>query len=107
MYDEITKLFLTNFHKVARIGATAAGGGHRLAGTAQDEQTRDWVTRFAGYRKWPVQIDQIGKMFATVQRTDAPDARAILVGSHRDSQPFGGRFDGAYGVVAALHAAEA
>src|SRR5690625_3037182 len=107
MYDEITKLFLTNFHKVARIGATAAGGVHRQAATAQDQQTRDWFTNFAAERKWPVQIDQIGNMFATVQLTDAPDARAILVGSHLDSQPFGGRFDGAYGVVAALHAAEA
>lgn len=101
MYDEITKLFLTNFHKVARIGATAAGGVHRQAATAQDQQTRDWFTNFAAERKWPVQIDQIGNMFATVQLTDAPDARAILVGSHLDSQPFGGRFDGAYGVVAA------
>lgn len=107
MYDDITELFLTNFHKVAQIGATAAGGVHRQAATEQDQQTRDWFANFAAARKWPVQVDQIGNMFATVQLTDAPDAKAVLVGSHLDSQPFGGRFDGAYGVVAALHAAQA
>src|SRR5699024_5510880 len=77
------------------------------AATVEDQQTRDWFANLAAERKWPVQVDQIGNMFATVQLTDAPDARSILVGSHLDSQPFGGRFDGAYGVVAALHAAQA
>src|SRR5699024_12200477 len=89
MYDDITELFLTNFHKVARIGATAAGGVHRQAATVEDQQTRDWFANLAAERKWPVQVDQIGNMFATVQLTDAPDARSILVGSHLDSQPFG------------------
>lgn len=106
MQHDIVARFLTNFHEVAEIGAIVAGGVHRQAATSEDQQTRDWFKNFAVTRKWPVEIDHIGNMFAFVKLVDDPDAEAILVGSHLDSQPYGGRFDGAYGVIAALHAAE-
>jgi N-carbamoyl-L-amino-acid hydrolase len=96
--------FLTDFHHVAAIGATPAGGVDRQAATAEDKQTRDWFAAFAADRGWPVRVDTIGNMFALIEWT--PGADFVLVGSHLDSQPLGGRFDGAYGVIAALHAAD-
>lgn len=107
MYDDIVELFVKNFHEVAEIGATPAGGVHRQAATAEDQQTRDWFARFAAERDWPVTVDHIGNMFARVNLVNDPGAQAVLVGSHLDSQPYGGRFDGAYGVIAGLHAAAA
>lgn len=96
--------FLSDFHHVATIGATPAGGVDRQAATPEDRRTRDWFAAFARARGWEVRVDGIGNMFALVEL--APSAPYVLVGSHLDSQPLGGRFDGAYGVIAALHAAE-
>ena len=101
--------FLTAFHEVAKIGATDAGGVERQAATPEDKQTRDWFVAFARDRGWTTGVDGIGNLFARVPLASAnggEDARVIMAGSHLDSQPKGGRFDGAYGVLAALHAAE-
>lgn len=106
MQDELIERFLTNFHEVSEIGATAAGGVHRQAATPEDQETRNWFASFAAARGWPIECDHIGNMFAFVQLIDDAEAEVVLVGSHLDSQPYGGRFDGAYGVIAALHAAE-
>lgn len=96
--------FLADFHEVATIGATDAGGVHRQAASEQDRRTRDWFVAFAHQHGWRTGTDEIGNLFAVVPLTDE-DAPVILAGSHLDSQPYGGRFDGAYGVIAALHAA--
>jgi len=96
--------FLTDFHHVATIGATPARGVDRQAATDADRQTRDWFAGFVSARGWDLRVDGIGNMFALLEFT--PGAPYILIGSHLDSQPLGGRFDGAYGVIAALHAAE-
>ncbi|MGB9036488.1 MAG: M20 family metallo-hydrolase [Paeniglutamicibacter sp.] len=96
--------FLTDFHHVAGIGATENNGVERQAATAADKATRDWFAAFAGERNWEVRVDGIGNMFALIELV--PGAPYILLGSHLDSQPLGGRFDGAYGVLAGLHAAE-
>jgi beta-ureidopropionase / N-carbamoyl-L-amino-acid hydrolase len=96
--------FMTSWRQVEQIGATAAGGVHRQAGTEADRQVRDWFRGFAGRHGWRTVVDDIGNLYALVDFT--PDAPYILAGSHLDSQPRAGRFDGAYGVVAALHAAE-
>lgn len=87
-------------------GATQAGGVHRPACTPADGQARDWLRALwqaAGLR---VLIDPIGNMFGVLDWA-GPDAPAVMTGSHLDSQPNGGRFDGAYGVVAACAATEA
>lgn len=105
MNNDIVDLFLKNFHEVAKIGATPAGGVHRQAATTQDKQTRDWFKEFATKQGWTVTVDHIGNMFALVKLVEDPLAQAVMVGSHLDSQPFGGRFDGAYGVIGGLHAA--
>ncbi|PRI12388.1 M20 family metallo-hydrolase [Leucobacter massiliensis] len=96
--------FLTDFHEVARIGATENGGVDRQAATEEDRRTREWFREFAQRRGWEVRVDGIGNQFALVEFT--PGAPHILLGSHLDSQPLGGRFDGAYGVIAGLHAAD-
>lgn len=96
--------FLNDFHHVATFGATDNNGVDRQAATPEDKLSRDWFAAFAAQRGWQTRVDTIGNMFALVELT--PDAPYVLVGSHLDSQPLGGRFDGAYGVIAALHAAD-
>ncbi|MGF9660513.1 M20 family metallo-hydrolase [Arthrobacter crystallopoietes] len=95
--------FLQDFHHVATIGATPNNGVDRQAATEEDRRTRDWFAGFAAERGWEVRVDGIGNMFALLEFR--PGAKFVLVGSHLDSQPLGGRFDGAYGVIAGLHAA--
>ena len=95
--------FLTDFHFVATIGATDNNGVDRQALTQEDKQTRDWVRGWATDKGFDVRVDAIGNMFACLEFV--PDAPYVLIGSHLDSQPLGGRFDGAYGVIAALFAA--
>lgn len=96
--------FLKDFHQVATIGATENNGVDRQAATSEDKMTRDWFALFARNAGWELKVDSIGNMFALIElRAGAP---YILLGSHLDSQPLGGRFDGAYGVIAGLHAAK-
>lgn len=96
--------FLESWGEVEKIGATQHHGVERQAATEQDRQTRDWFCHFAERHGWPTRVDGIGNLFALVDLN--PGAPYIFVGSHLDSQPRGGRFDGAYGVMAGLHAAE-
>lgn len=95
--------FLTDFHHVATIGATDNDGVDRQALTPEDKQTRDWMRAWAEDKGFEVRVDAIGNMFACLEFV--PDAPFVLIGSHLDSQPLGGRFDGAYGVISALFAA--
>lgn len=87
--------------EMAEIGATPEGGCRRLALTDEDRAALDllaeWV-RGAGYRTTQ---DRVGNFFAERPGAD-PERPAVLVGSHLDTQPSGGRFDGAYGTLAAL-----
>lgn len=86
---------------LAQIGATPRGGVRRLALTDDDRRGRDEFARWCRDAGMTVSVDEIGNLFA---RRDGADAHAapVLVGSHLDTQPEGGRFDGAYGVLAAL-----
>ena len=86
---------------LARIGATAKGGVRRLALTDEDRQGRDQFVRWAEAASLEVSIDAIGNIFARRAGTDA-HAAPVIMGSHLDSQPSGGKFDGAYGVMAGL-----
>ncbi|MCD1287757.1 MULTISPECIES: M20 family metallo-hydrolase [unclassified Brevibacterium] len=104
--------FLADFHHVASIGATDNNGVDRQALTPEDKATRDWMRDWAARNGFDLRIDAIGNMFACLQlvpessdTTGTPTAPYVLIGSHLDSQPLGGRFDGAYGVIAALFAA--
>lgn len=99
-----TEAFLADFHHVATIGATSNHGVDRQAATAEHRRTRDWFRAFASDRGWETRVDGIGNLFALL--TWRPGGKYVIIGSHLDSQPLGGRFDGAYGVIAALHAAD-
>ncbi|WP_049926480.1 Zn-dependent hydrolase [Halopiger goleimassiliensis] len=85
----------------AEIGTTADGGLDRQALTDADRDARDWFRDRLEEAGLEVRIDAIGNVFGRREGTD-PDAAPILVGSHLDSQPNGGIYDGALGVVAAL-----
>ncbi|WP_025134115.1 M20 family metallo-hydrolase [Leucobacter sp. PH1c] len=102
--DAQATAFLRDFHEVAAIGATPNHGVDRQAATAEDRETREWFRAFAERRGWEVRVDGIGNQFALIELV--PGAPYALLGSHLDSQPLGGRFDGAYGVIAGLHAAD-
>lgn len=96
--------FLIDFHHVAEFGATDRNGVDRQAATAEDKLSRDWFAEFTRTHGWELRVDSIGNMFALIEMN--PGAPYVLLGSHLDSQPLGGRFDGAYGVIAGLHAAK-
>ncbi len=86
---------------LACIGATPKGGVKRLALTDLDQQGRDLVSSWGRKAGMAVTIDQIGNIF--MRRSGRNPALAPIVsGSHIDTQPTGGRFDGNYGVLAAL-----
>ncbi|MFT4103722.1 MAG: Zn-dependent hydrolase, partial [Burkholderiaceae bacterium] len=81
--------------ELARIGATAKGGVCRLALTDLDRQGRDLVVRWAREAGLTVTIDRIGNGF--LRRAGRDDALPpIVTGSHIDTQPTGGKFDGNY-----------
>jgi beta-ureidopropionase / N-carbamoyl-L-amino-acid hydrolase len=88
-------------HQLAEIGATEAGGVARVALTDVDKAGRDqfveWVTELG----CSVHLDRMGNLFARREGTD-PDRDPVVIGSHLDSQPTGGKFDGAYGVMVGL-----
>lgn len=89
-----------------RIGATPAGGAHRMALTAEDIASHRLIADWALARGWEISLDAIGNMFATRAGTN-PALHPVAAGSHTDSQPMAGRFDGMQGVLAALEAMEA
>ena len=86
---------------MARIGATDKGGVRRLALTDDDARARDLFSQWCRDAGMTVSVDEIGNLFARRQGTQE-NASPVLVGSHLDTQPEGGRFDGVYGVLAAL-----
>ena len=87
--------------ELARIGATPKGGVRRLALSDEDRRGRDCFVGWCREAAMTVEVDAIGNIFARRAGTD-PDLLPVAIGSHLDSQPSGGKFDGAYGVMAGL-----
>lgn len=87
----------------AQIGATAKGGICRLTLTDLDRQVRDWLKEQCQALGFTVTVDEVGNMFARRPGKN-PDLPPIAMGSHLDTQPTGGKFDGPLGVLAALEA---
>ncbi len=104
--DIDTNAFHALMAEVSTFGATAAGGVHRLACSAEDGVARDWLRGVFAELGLRVVVDPIGNLFGVLDWAGA-DAPTVMTGSHLDSQPNGGRFDGAYGVVAACAAVAA
>lgn len=94
--------FLADFAAMSRFGATAGGGVDRQAATPEDGQVRAWFTALLRRNGFEVRLDEIGNLYGLVEFT--PGAPYVLFGSHLDSQPLAGRYDGAYGVLTAAYA---
>lgn len=86
---------------MATIGATAKGGVRRLTLTEVDKAGRQHFTEWCEALGLTVRVDAIGNMFARREGRDS-SRLPVLMGSHLDSQPSGGKFDGALGVIAGL-----
>jgi len=85
---------------LGRIGATAKGGLTRVALTDEDKRGRDWLVarmKDAGLR---VSVDQMGNIFG--ERPGEPGLPPVMMGSHADSVPTGGKYDGQLGVLCGL-----
>lgn len=91
--------------RFAQIGATAKGGVNRQALTGLDRQARQLLTELALQRGFKVFQDPIANLFIRREGRN-PDLSPLLIGSHLDSQPAGGRFDGALGTLAAFEVLE-
>ncbi len=87
--------------ELAQIGATEKGGVCRLAADDLDGAARRLFIGWCEEAGCAVRIDQIGNIFARRPGRN-PDLAPVMAGSHLDTQPTGGKFDGAYGVMAGL-----
>ncbi len=87
--------------EMAKIGATPAGGVNRLTLTDLDRQSRDLFIAWCKDAGCSIKVDRMGSIFA--RRAGSDDSLPpVMLGSHLDTQPTGGKFDGALGVMAAL-----
>src|SRR5882672_1935942 len=91
---------------MAKLGGTPKGGVNRQALSPEDAAARNLLAAWAKARGFAVFTDAIGNLFVRREGSD-PKALPVMSGSHMDSQPTGGRFDGMYGVLAAFEALEA
>ena len=87
----------------AAFGATPKGGIKRLTVSDEDKRVRDWFKAECEKLGCTVEVDEVGNMFAT-RPGRRQDMAPIAMGSHLDTQPTGGKFDGVLGVLGALEA---
>jgi N-carbamoyl-L-amino-acid hydrolase len=91
---------------MAEVGATPEGGSRRLALTDEDRAGRELFASWARDAGLDLRADRAGNLFARREGHELGQA-AVMTGSHLDTQPDGGRFDGVFGVLAALEAVRA
>lgn len=97
---------LARIDAFAAIGATPAGGVNRQALSVEDRKARSLLAQLAQARGFRIYQDPLANLF--IRRAGlADDLPPFLIGSHLDSQPTGGRFDGALGTLAAFEVLEA
>ena len=87
--------------EMAKIGPGVAGGNNRQTLTDEDAEGRALFQKWCEEAGCSMGLDQMGNMFARREGTD-PDALPVYVGSHLDTQPTGGKYDGVLGVLAGL-----
>lgn len=90
-----------SIHAIAEIGPGVAGGSNRQTVTDEDNEGRKLFQQWCEDADLSMGVDQMGTMFMRREGTD-PDALPVYVGSHLDTQPTGGRYDGVLGVLAGL-----
>ena len=86
---------------LAQLGATPKGGVNRQAMTELDRQARDLFIDWCRAEGCTIRIDAIGNIFAR-RPGQSPESPAVMTGSHIDTQPTGGKYDGCFGVLAGL-----
>ena len=87
--------------EMARIGPGVAGGNNRQTVTDEDAEGRTLFQKWCAAAGCSMGLDTMGNMFARREGTD-PDALPVYVGSHLDTQPTGGKYDGVLGVLGGL-----
>lgn len=100
MHINLSRLKST-FETSSKIGATKNNGLNRLALTQEDKEMRDVFVDWLKNENLNVKIDDVGNIYGRREGKDE-DAGSIMIGSHLDTQPMGGRFDGIIGVLAGL-----
>jgi len=90
-----------SIHELAEIGPGVAGGSNRQTLTDDDKKGRELFKRWCEGAGLSMGLDQMGTMFARREGTD-PSLDPVFVGSHLDTQPTGGRYDGVLGVLSGL-----
>jgi len=95
-----TRLWGT-IHETAKFGATPKGGVRRLTLGPEDRQVRDWFREACEKAGLEVRVDALGSMFGLRKGRDMSKP-PVGLGSHLDTQPTGGKFDGVLGTLAAL-----
>lgn len=90
-------------NRINSIAVTAESGMMRLALTDADKEARDLIVSWLEEAGMEVKIDDMGSVYGILKGTN-PDAKPICVGSHADTQPNGGKYDGLFGVMAGLEA---
>ncbi len=95
---------LKRLDQFAAIGATPGGGVNRPALSVLDREARRMLSELAFARGFRVEQDEMANLF--IRREGTADVPPFVIGSHLDSQPTGGRFDGALGVLAAFEVLE-
>jgi N-carbamoyl-L-amino-acid hydrolase len=105
--DAAASGFRLLFDRFATCGATRKGGVDRQCATPADGAARDMFAAALAAAGAEVRLDAVGNQFGTFQLAEGDGAPLVMMGSHLDSQPLGGRFDGALGVAAAVGVGEA
>lgn len=93
--------FRETFDTYSGIGATENGGLHRLSLSDADQAARDLLVDHMADLDLTIRVDELGNIYGRRPGRN-PDAAPVLIGSHLDSQPYGGRYDGQLGVLTAL-----
>lgn len=92
--------------ELAQIGVTSGGGVNRQALSDEDSEARKLFLSWCSHRGYAAEIDPIGNLF--IRRPGLrPDLAPVMTGSHLDTQPTGGNYDGIYGVLSGLEVLEA
>ena len=98
------KRFERNFNAISEFGALKGGGLTRLAFSKEDLEARKFLINLIEKNGFKLKIDNVGNIFAIYDNGCEADAKPVCVGSHIDSVPNGGFYDGTLGVMAGLEA---
>ncbi|WP_158335538.1 M20 family metallo-hydrolase [Campylobacter concisus] len=98
------KRFETNFNTISEFGALKGGGLTRLAFSKEDLEAREFLINLIEKNGFKLKIDNVGNIYAIYDEGCEADAKPVCVGSHIDSVPNGGFYDGTLGVMAGLEA---